>query len=59
MKQIDLGLDLSTGRKRKLFVLDEINHVMPWTDLVRGKYSLMPGNQKGGLDMIPNVFVTL
>jgi hypothetical protein len=56
MKQIDLGLDLNTGRKRKQFVLDEINHVMPWTDLVRGKYSLMPGDQKGGFDMIPNVF---
>ena len=58
MKQIDLGLDLNTRRTRKQFLLEK-NHVMPWTDLVRGKYSLMPGDQKGGLDMIPNVFVTL
>lgn len=34
MKQIDLGLDLSTRRTRKLILLEEMNQVMPWSDLL-------------------------
>ena len=33
MKQIDLGLDLSTRRTRKQILLDEMEQVMPWRDL--------------------------
>jgi IS5 family transposase len=34
VKQKDLGLDLSTRRTRKKALLDGMNHVMPWTDLL-------------------------
>ncbi|NDH69030.1 MAG: IS5/IS1182 family transposase, partial [Gammaproteobacteria bacterium] len=34
MKQTDLGLDLSTRRTRKQILLDEMNQVMPWRDLL-------------------------
>ena len=34
MKQTDLGLDLNSRRTRKQVLLDEMNHVMPWTDLL-------------------------
>ena len=34
MKQTDLGLDLSTGRTRKQILLEEMNQVMPWADLL-------------------------
>ena len=34
MKQTDLGLDLSTRRTRKQNLLEEMNQVMPWSDLL-------------------------
>ena len=34
MKQKDLGLDLSTRRTRKQILLDEMEHVMPWGELL-------------------------
>ena len=34
MKQQDLGLNLSTRRTRKAVFLDEMNLVVPWTDLL-------------------------
>ena len=34
MKQKDLGLDLSTRRTRKKILLDEMEHVMPWGELL-------------------------
>ena len=34
MKQTDLGLDLSTRRTRKQVLLEEMNQVMPWSDLL-------------------------
>ena len=34
MKQKDLGLDLSTRRTRKQFLLDEMAQVMPWGKLL-------------------------
>ena len=34
MKQTDLGLDLSTRRTRKQILLEEMNQVMPWSDLL-------------------------
>jgi transposase, IS5 family len=34
MKQTDLGLDLSTRRTRKQILLDEMEHVMPWNELL-------------------------
>ncbi|MFN3730431.1 MAG: IS5 family transposase [Fimbriimonadaceae bacterium] len=34
MKQQDLGLNLSTRRTRKAVFLDEMNRVMPWTQLL-------------------------
>lgn len=34
MKQTDLGLDLSTRRTRKQVLLDEMDRVMPWTELL-------------------------
>ena len=34
MKQTDLGLDLSTLRTRKQILLEEMNQVMPWSDLL-------------------------
>jgi len=34
MKQTDLGLDLSTRRTRKQILLEEMNQVMPWADLL-------------------------
>ena len=34
MQQTDFGLDLSTWRKRKQILLEEMNQVMPWSDLL-------------------------
>ena len=34
MKQKDLGLDLSTRRTRKQILLDEMEQVMPWGELL-------------------------
>ena len=34
MKQKDLGLDLSNRRTRKQILLDEMEHVMPWGELL-------------------------
>jgi len=34
MKQTDLGLDLSTRRTRKQVLLDEMERVMPWNELL-------------------------
>ena len=34
MKQKDLGLDLSTRRTRKQPLLDEVEQVMPWGELL-------------------------
>jgi hypothetical protein len=34
MKQKDLGLDLSNRRTRKQILLDEMEQVMPWGELV-------------------------
>jgi transposase, IS5 family len=34
MKQKDLGLDLSTRRTRKQILLDEMEQVMPWSELL-------------------------
>ena len=34
MKQTDLGLNLSTRRTRKQILLDEMEQVMPWTELL-------------------------
>ena len=34
MKQTDLGLDLSTRRKRKQILLDKMAQVMPWSELL-------------------------
>jgi IS5 family transposase len=34
MKQTDLGLDMSTRRTRKQILLDEMEHVMPWGELL-------------------------
>ena len=34
MKQKDLGLDLSTRRTRKQILLNEMEHVMPWGELL-------------------------
>jgi len=34
MKQTDLGLDLSTHRTRKQMLLEKMNQVMPWSDLL-------------------------
>ncbi len=34
MKQKDLGLDLSTRRTRKQILLDEMEQVMPWRELL-------------------------
>ena len=34
MKQQDLGLNLSTRRARKVVFLDEMELVVPWTELV-------------------------
>ena len=34
MKQTDLGLDLSTRRRRKQVLLEEMNQVMPLADLL-------------------------
>ena len=34
MKQSDLGLDLSTRRTRKQTLLDEMDQVMPWSELL-------------------------
>ena len=33
MKSTDLGLNLSTKRTRKWEISDEMNRVVPWTDL--------------------------
>ena len=34
MKQKDLGLDLNTRRTRKQILLDEMEHVMTWGELL-------------------------
>ena len=34
MKQTDLGLNLSSKRTRKRQFLDEMERVVPWSDLV-------------------------
>jgi IS5 family transposase len=34
MKQTDLGLDLSTRRTRKQVLREEMNQVMPWSELL-------------------------
>ena len=34
MKQTDLGLELSTRRTRKQILLEEMNQVMPWSELL-------------------------
>ncbi|GAB3476867.1 hypothetical protein GCM10011496_33050 [Polaromonas eurypsychrophila] len=34
MKQKDLGLDLSTRRTRKQILLEEMDQVMPWSELL-------------------------
>ena len=34
MKQKDLGLDLNTRRRRKQVLLEAMNQVMPWADLL-------------------------
>lgn len=33
MKQTNLGIGLSVGRTRKLVLLNEMERVMPWSDL--------------------------
>ena len=44
MKQADLGLELSTKRTRKREFLDEMERVVPWSDLV----SLIAGHAPQG-----------
>ena len=47
MKQTDLGLNLTTKRTRKREFLDEMNRVVPWTDLVALVAPFAPDGKKG------------
>ncbi|NJK42330.1 MAG: IS5 family transposase [Aquincola sp.] len=47
MKQIDLGLNLTTKRTRKRAFLDEMNRVVPWADLVALVAPFAPEGKKG------------
>lgn len=47
MKQIDLGLNLSTKRTRKREFLDEMNRVVPWAALVELIAPFAPEGKKG------------
>ena len=44
MKQKDLGLDLNLRRTRKQTLLDEMEHVMPWSELL----ALIAGSELAG-----------
>ena len=47
MKQVDLGLSLTTKRTRKRVFLDEMERVVPWTDLVALVAPCAPEGRKG------------
>jgi IS5 family transposase len=47
MKQVDLGLNLSSKRTRKREFLDEMNRVVPWTALVELISPYYPAGQLG------------
>lgn len=47
MKQSDLGLNLTTKRTRKREFLDEMNRVVPWSDLVALVAPHAPEGKKG------------
>lgn len=47
MKQADLGLDLSTRRTRKQILLDEMEIVMPWSELLALISPHAPGAKTG------------
>jgi IS5 family transposase len=47
MKQTDLGLNLGTKRTRKREFLDEMNRVMPWTELVALIAPFAPEGKQG------------
>ncbi|MDP1998075.1 MAG: IS5 family transposase [Rhodoferax sp.] len=47
MKQSDLGLNLTNKRTRKREFLDEMNHVVPWADLVALVTPFAPAGKKG------------
>ena len=48
MKQADLGLNLSTKRTRKREFLDEMNLVIPWSELL----DLIAPHAPAGLSLI-------
>jgi transposase, IS5 family len=47
MKEVDLGLNLSSKRTRKREFLDEMNRVVPWTALVELISPYYPAGQLG------------
>lgn len=47
MKQVDLGLSLTTKRTRKREFLDEMNRVVPWAALVELIAPHAPGGRRG------------
>lgn len=47
MKQTDPGLNLATKRTRKREFLDEMNLVMPWTELVALVAPFAPEGRRG------------
>ena len=47
MKQANLGLDLTTKRTRKREFLDEMNRVVPWSELVALVLPHAPEGKRG------------
>ena len=47
MKQADLGLNLTSKRTRKREFLDEMNRVVPWSDLVALVRPFAPEGRRG------------
>ena len=47
MKQADLGLNLTSKRRRKRKFLNEVNVVVPWADLVTLVAPFAPDGKRG------------